>query len=52
MAMALLAWLSPTWTKLHLSMALPQLVCLPLFLWVLRFSVFFWLNVEKLTLFV
>lgn len=29
---ALLAWLSPTWTKLHLSLALPQLVCLPLYL--------------------
>lgn len=34
MATALLAWLSPTWTKLHLSMSLPQLVCLPLFLYV------------------
>lgn len=32
MATALLAWLSPTWTKLHLTMSLPQLVCLPLFL--------------------
>lgn len=49
MATALLAWLSPTWTKLHLSMALPQLVCLPLFLWVLHLSVTSWLNVEKLT---
>ncbi|XP_051283078.1 solute carrier family 22 member 13 isoform X2 [Dicentrarchus labrax] len=27
-----LAWLSPTWRQLHLSLALPQLVCLPLFL--------------------
>ncbi|XP_061905310.1 si:dkey-190l8.2 [Entelurus aequoreus] len=27
----LLAWLSPTWTKLHLSLALPQLICLPLY---------------------
>ncbi|XP_069377640.1 solute carrier family 22 member 13 isoform X1 [Paralichthys olivaceus] len=26
-----LAWLSPTWTHLHLSLALPQLVCLPLY---------------------
>lgn len=34
MATALLAWLSPTWTKLHLSMSLPQLACLPLFLYV------------------
>ncbi|XP_042370931.1 solute carrier family 22 member 6, partial [Plectropomus leopardus] len=25
-----LAWLSPTWTQLHLSLSLPQLVCLPL----------------------
>nr|XP_057908027.1 solute carrier family 22 member 6 isoform X2 [Doryrhamphus excisus] len=27
----LLAWLSPTWTQLHLFVALPQLVCLPLY---------------------
>ncbi|XP_059190298.1 si:dkey-190l8.2 isoform X2 [Centropristis striata] len=27
-----LAWLSPTWRQLHLSLALPQLVCLPLYL--------------------
>ncbi|XP_044043502.1 solute carrier family 22 member 6 isoform X1 [Siniperca chuatsi] len=27
-----LAWLSPTWRHLHLSLALPQLVCLPLYL--------------------
>ncbi|KAK9524258.1 hypothetical protein VZT92_018110 [Zoarces viviparus] len=27
-----LAWLSPTWRRLHLSMAVPQLVCLPLYL--------------------
>ncbi|XP_054651360.1 solute carrier family 22 member 6 isoform X2 [Dunckerocampus dactyliophorus] len=27
----LLAWLSPTWTQLHLFLALPQLVCLPLY---------------------
>ncbi|XP_040887919.1 solute carrier family 22 member 13 isoform X3 [Toxotes jaculatrix] len=27
-----LAWLSPTWTHLHLSLALPQLICLPLYL--------------------
>ncbi|XP_068458121.1 si:dkey-190l8.2 isoform X4 [Clinocottus analis] len=27
-----LAWLSSTWTQLHLSLALPQLVCLPLYL--------------------
>ncbi|XP_029941958.1 solute carrier family 22 member 6 [Salarias fasciatus] len=27
-----LAWLSPTWTRLHLAMAVPQLVCLPLYL--------------------
>ncbi|MEQ2266529.1 hypothetical protein XENORESO_009208 [Xenotaenia resolanae] len=27
-----LAWLSPTWTYLHLSLALPQIVCLPLYL--------------------
>ncbi|XP_070786936.1 solute carrier family 22 member 13 [Enoplosus armatus] len=26
-----LAWLSPTWRQLHLSLALPQLVCLPLY---------------------
>ncbi|XP_062236305.1 si:dkey-190l8.2 isoform X2 [Platichthys flesus] len=26
-----LAWLSPTWTHLHLTLALPQLVCLPLY---------------------
>ncbi|TKS65316.1 Solute carrier family 22 member 13 [Collichthys lucidus] len=26
-----LAWFSPTWTQLHLSLALPQLICLPLF---------------------
>ncbi|KAG7215649.1 hypothetical protein INR49_022004 [Caranx melampygus] len=32
MAGAPLGWLSPTWTHLHLSLALPQLVCLPLFL--------------------
>ncbi|XP_074520248.1 solute carrier family 22 member 13 [Halichoeres trimaculatus] len=30
MAGAPLAWLSSTWTQLHLSLALPQLVCLPL----------------------
>ncbi|XP_041834722.1 solute carrier family 22 member 13 isoform X2 [Melanotaenia boesemani] len=29
---ASLAWLSPSWTLLHLSLALPQLVCLPLYL--------------------
>ncbi|KAM6893921.1 solute carrier family 22 member 13 [Xenentodon cancila] len=29
---ALLAWLSPTWTHLHLSLALPQLMFLPLYL--------------------
>uniref|UniRef100_A0A3P8SJB0 Si:dkey-190l8.2 n=1 Tax=Amphiprion percula TaxID=161767 RepID=A0A3P8SJB0_AMPPE len=29
---ALLAWLSPTWKQLHLSLAVPQLVCLPLYL--------------------
>ncbi|XP_074482928.1 solute carrier family 22 member 6 isoform X1 [Sebastes fasciatus] len=27
-----LAWLSPTWKQLHLSLALPQLICLPLYL--------------------
>ncbi|XP_039998312.1 organic cation transporter-like protein isoform X2 [Xiphias gladius] len=27
-----LAWLSPTWRHLHLSLALPQVVCLPLYL--------------------
>ncbi|XP_031179691.1 solute carrier family 22 member 13 isoform X2 [Sander lucioperca] len=27
-----LAWLSSSWTQLHLSLALPQLVCLPLYL--------------------
>nr|XP_054590945.1 solute carrier family 22 member 6 isoform X1 [Nothobranchius furzeri] len=26
-----LAWLSPTWTQLHLTLALPQLMCLPLY---------------------
>ncbi|XP_026157237.1 solute carrier family 22 member 13 isoform X2 [Mastacembelus armatus] len=26
-----LAWLSPTWRQLHLSLSLPQLICLPLF---------------------
>ncbi|XP_049611761.1 si:dkey-190l8.2 isoform X4 [Syngnathus scovelli] len=31
MAGALLAWLSPTWTQLHLSLALPHFMCLPLF---------------------
>ncbi|XP_026218582.1 solute carrier family 22 member 13 isoform X2 [Anabas testudineus] len=31
MAGAPLAWLSPTWTKLHLSLSLPQLICLPLY---------------------
>ncbi|XP_039649728.1 organic cation transporter-like protein [Perca fluviatilis] len=29
-----LAWLSQSWTRLHLSLALPQLVCLPLYLYV------------------
>ncbi|XP_037552709.1 solute carrier family 22 member 13 [Nematolebias whitei] len=29
---ALVAWLSPTWTHLHLMVALPQLLCLPLYL--------------------
>ncbi|XP_029378064.1 solute carrier family 22 member 13 isoform X2 [Echeneis naucrates] len=29
---ALLAWLSSTWTRLHLSLALPQLMCLPLYI--------------------
>ncbi|XP_061571980.1 si:dkey-190l8.2 isoform X2 [Cololabis saira] len=29
---ALLAWLSPSWTQLHLSLALPQLMFLPLYL--------------------
>uniref|UniRef100_A0A3Q2ZPQ0 Solute carrier family 22 member 6-like n=1 Tax=Kryptolebias marmoratus TaxID=37003 RepID=A0A3Q2ZPQ0_KRYMA len=32
MGAALLAWLSPTWTHLHLTVGLPQLVCLPLYL--------------------
>ncbi|KAM9835919.1 solute carrier family 22 member 13 [Aulostomus maculatus] len=27
-----LAWLSPTWRQLHLALALPQLICLPLYL--------------------
>lgn len=27
-----LAWLSPTWRQLHLSLALPQLLCLPLYI--------------------
>nr|XP_046237796.1 solute carrier family 22 member 6 isoform X2 [Scatophagus argus] len=27
-----LAWLSPTWRHLHLSLGLPQLICLPLYL--------------------
>ncbi|KAM4560369.1 solute carrier family 22 member 6 isoform 2-T2 [Odontesthes bonariensis] len=27
-----LAWLSPTWMHLHLTLGLPQLVCLPLYL--------------------
>ncbi|XP_005749464.1 solute carrier family 22 member 8 isoform X1 [Pundamilia nyererei] len=27
-----LAWLNPTWTRLHLSLALPQIICLPLYL--------------------
>ncbi|KAK2857160.1 hypothetical protein Q5P01_005895 [Channa striata] len=31
MAGAPLAWLSPTWTQLHLSLSLPQLICLPLY---------------------
>ncbi|KAM8904924.1 solute carrier family 22 member 13 isoform 2-T2 [Spinachia spinachia] len=29
-----LAWLSATWTRLHLSLAVPQLICLPLYLWI------------------
>ncbi|XP_028324806.1 solute carrier family 22 member 13 [Gouania willdenowi] len=29
---ALLAWISPTWTHLHLSVALPQIICLPVYL--------------------
>ncbi|XP_040025877.1 solute carrier family 22 member 6 isoform X1 [Gasterosteus aculeatus] len=29
-----LAWLSATWTRLHLTLAVPQLVCLPLYLWI------------------
>lgn len=29
-----LAWLSHTWRHLHLSLAVPQLVCLPLYLYV------------------
>uniref|UniRef100_A0A3Q3EPN5 Si:dkey-190l8.2 n=1 Tax=Labrus bergylta TaxID=56723 RepID=A0A3Q3EPN5_9LABR len=32
MAGAPLAWLSPTWRQLHLSLALPQLICLPLYI--------------------
>uniref|UniRef100_A0A3B5QJV0 Solute carrier family 22 member 13-like n=1 Tax=Xiphophorus maculatus TaxID=8083 RepID=A0A3B5QJV0_XIPMA len=28
-----LAWLSPSWTYLHLLLALPQIVCLPLYLY-------------------
>uniref|UniRef100_A0A3B3UIL2 Solute carrier family 22 member 13-like n=1 Tax=Poecilia latipinna TaxID=48699 RepID=A0A3B3UIL2_9TELE len=28
-----LAWLSPSWTHLHLLLALPQIVCLPLYLY-------------------
>ncbi|XP_061127441.1 si:dkey-190l8.2 isoform X3 [Syngnathus typhle] len=31
MAGALLAWLSPTWIQLHLSLSLPHFICLPLF---------------------
>ncbi|XP_041637387.1 solute carrier family 22 member 13 isoform X2 [Cheilinus undulatus] len=27
-----LAWLSPSWRQLHLSLGLPQLICLPLYL--------------------
>ncbi|XP_077581038.1 solute carrier family 22 member 6 isoform X1 [Stigmatopora nigra] len=34
MASALLAWLSPSWIQLHLSLALPQLICLPLYRWI------------------
>ncbi|XP_053170787.1 solute carrier family 22 member 6 [Scomber japonicus] len=32
MSGAPLAWLSPTWTQLHLALSLPQLICLPLYL--------------------
>ncbi|XP_008323581.1 solute carrier family 22 member 13 [Cynoglossus semilaevis] len=32
MAVASLAWLSSTWRFFHLSLALPQILCLPLFL--------------------
>ncbi|XP_034535198.1 solute carrier family 22 member 13 [Notolabrus celidotus] len=32
MAGAPLAWFSPSWTQLHLSLALPQILCLPLYL--------------------
>ncbi|XP_028998593.1 solute carrier family 22 member 13 [Betta splendens] len=31
MAGAPLAWLSPTWTQLHLALSVPQLLCLPLY---------------------
>ncbi|XP_077462560.1 solute carrier family 22 member 6 isoform X2 [Stigmatopora argus] len=34
MASALLAWLSPSWIQLHLTLALPQLICLPLYRWI------------------
>lgn len=29
-----LAWMSLTWTQLHLSLSLPQILCLPLYLWI------------------
>ncbi|XP_037332363.2 si:dkey-190l8.2 isoform X2 [Pungitius pungitius] len=29
-----LAWLSATWTRLHLLLAVPQVICLPLYLWI------------------
>lgn len=31
---ALLAWFSPYWSWLHLSLSLPQIVCLPLYIWI------------------
>lgn len=34
MGAAVLAWLSPSWTWLHLMLSLPAVACLPLFYWI------------------
>lgn len=44
---AVLAWLSPSWTRLHLALSLPEVACLPLLYWIPESPCWLLLNKRK-----